>query len=71
MIEHVQKNKTDNKNHAFFALNILKTKAKEFFAEDKTLFCLTKSDIFFHDLLNTFNGLYVLKISPKILRMEI
>ena len=71
MIEHVQKNKTDNKNHAFFALNILKTKAKEFFAEDKTLFCLTKSDIFFHDLLNTFNGLYVLKISPKIFEQTV
>lgn len=61
----------NKQNYSFFALNILKTKAKELFSADKTLFCLTKSDIFFHDLLNTFNGLSALKISPALFEQTV
>lgn len=60
-----------SQNYSFYALNILKTKAKEFFSADKTLFCLTKSDIFFHDLLNIFNGLCFTKITPEIFEQTV
>lgn len=55
----------ETKNHGFFAFNILKSRAKDIFKTDRALFCLTKSDTFLKDLLNTFNGLYQYGIAPE------
>lgn len=55
----------DNRNFAFFALNILKTLAKKLFKNDRAVFCLTKSDTFLKELLNIFNGLYASNITPE------
>ena len=54
----------EDKSYSFFALNILKTGAKNFFVKDGSLSCLLKSESFLKELLNIFNNLYSCSIKP-------
>jgi len=56
---------SDAQSYGFYAFNILKTKAKELFKQDSSLFCLSKSDTFLKELLNLYNKLYYFNIFPE------
>ena len=57
--------KENSQSYSLFALNIVKSLGKNIFCSDKALSLLTKSDSFFKELLNTFNGLYKYAITPE------
>ena len=56
----------ENPNFGFFALNIVKTGAKEIFAQDNSLLCLIKSESFLKELLNTYNKLFSYNIKADL-----
>ncbi len=57
--------KENSQSYSLFALNIVNSLGKNIFCSDKALSLLTKSDSFFKELLNTFNGLYKYAITPE------
>ena len=52
-------------NHTLFALNIVTAKGKEIFSSNSALSCLSRSSVFFKELLNTFNTLFYKNITPE------
>lgn len=53
------------KSYSLFALNIVKAEGRKIFESNRALSLLSRSESFFKELLNTFNGLFYLDITPE------
>lgn len=64
-IELTVENIQEKQSFSLLAQNIVKARGRKLFAAAKALNCLAKSDTFFKELLNTFNKLFTLNITPE------